>query len=827
MLSLALRLFLREWRAGKLYTLMMAIVVAVASLTAVSILSQRIERAMENQSGELLAADRVVAGNQALSPKQVQKAERMGLQFTETVEFRSVVVADGRMQLTEVKAVEAPYPLRGELRITSAPFAPDTATSELPEPGSVWVEARLLQALGLELGDTIKLGKLQLPIEHILSYEPDRGGRFFSIAPRVLMNRADVEGTGLLVAGSLQKHRLLLKGAVGDIDRYQAWLEPQLPKGYRWLGGRDSREEIGSALERAGRFLGLASIVSLLLAAAALVLAARRYASGHLQTAALLRTFGAGHRQISQVLLLQILAIGLLGSLLGIALGYLAHGVLLGLLEDMVQVDLPPLSLTPVGHGLAIGLIMLVGFALPPILATRHTPAMHVLRREAAELSRASMLHYPLAFGALVLLMQWLTHDWRLTLYMFVGSSLALGLFAVIAWLLLKALHRARFRGSASWRFGVANLYRRSWGSVMQIVAFGLGLMVLLLLAVIRNDLLETWQQSLPVDAPNHFLINIQGEQLAELESFFSDELQQMAHLSPMVKGRLVQINEQTVSEERFAAERAKRLVRREFNLSWAGAMGKGNTLVEGAWWSVENAPGQWSVEKGLADELGIKMGDTLHFMVQGTPIIAKVSSLREVRWDSFEVNFFVQAPPGLLPADAATYITSFYLPAEQKQRLNELVERFPNITVVDVDAIMQRVRGIIDKVATAVGFVFLFTLLAGVVVMFAAIQSTQDDRRYETGVLRAMGASRAQVRSGLIAEFMAMGLLAGTLAAIMASMLAWVLAEGVFQLDYTPSLSVWLYGPLGGAVFIALLGYWGNRSVLQQPPVAVLKGAL
>lgn len=824
-LAFSLKALRRDWRSGELRILAVALVIAVASMTAVGFFTDRVRQVMREQAVELLAADLVLASPDPIRRDRIIRARANALRTARTLSFRSVVLATDRMQLVEVKAVSVDYPLRGTLRITPEPFTPDHPTASTPRRGEVWVSPRLLQELGVFIGDVVSIGEAEFRIAEALTYEPDRGGDFFSIAPRVLMNIEDVPTTRLIQSGSRARYKLLIAGKRGDVDAFRRWLAPHLGTKERLLTLEEGRPELRSALARAQRFLGLAALVSVFLAGVAIAMAARRYAQRHLDTSAIMRCLGATQRTIVRIFTWEMGWLALVASLVGCVLGYGAQTILAEILSGLVAGELPPPSLRPALVGLPAGMIVLIGFALPPLLALKDVSPARVLRREIGPTSPRSVTAYSLALATMTLLMVYQARDLSLLAYVLGGAIATLLLLGLVAHLFVKLLNGLRGKVGVAWRFGLANIARRARTSLAQVVAFGLGIMVLLLLSIVRDDLLEGWRRTVPDDAPNQFLINIQPDQVAGLREFLGKHGIATPGLYPMVRARLMAINDQPVVPEAFADHHARRHARRDFNLSWAAQLQNDNRVVAGQWWEPrDHGRPLISFEQGLADTLGIKLGDVLSYNVAGNEIRIRVTNLRTVDWDTFNVNFFTILPPGVLDDYPTTYITSFHLGKQDKGMLAAMVKQFPNVTVIDVEALMAKVRDIMERVSLAVEYVFVFTLLAGFAVLFAAIQATQDERRYESAVLRTLGARRGQLLRSLGAEFVALGFLAGTLAGLTASVLGYILAEHVFDFDYRFNPWVWLLGLVGGAVGIGLAGTLGTRSVLHQPPTKTLR---
>lgn len=815
---LGLRLMLRDWRSGGLGVLLAALVVAAAATSAVGFVSERALALLSTQGSELLAADRVIASAEPITDDWRRRAQAQGLVTARTLSFPTMVQADEGVQLAELKAVSDSYPLRGRLLAVGGGERP-------PTPGQVWLEPRLARALGVKPGDVVQVGAASLTVGALLQSEPDRSGQFFYIAPRLLMNLADIPASGLLQPYSRVRHRLLLAGDPQQLSTFVDWLRPRLDSTVSLIGVDDARPAVRTALQRGQRFLGLAGMVAVLLSAIAVALAARQQTSANLDLAAMLRCLGASQRQLVMLVLSQLLLLGLVAGVIGASLGWLLHHGLTGVLGGMAGERLPAATLWPWLTGVAVSLLTLLAVALPSLLTLRKVAVMRVLRRDVdSGVGHPLWLSLPGLLWALLLVM-WQAGDARLGAWVVAGMVLTVGLLMLVAWLLIRALTGLRQRGGAGWRFGLANISRRPTASIIQAVAYGLAVMALLLLTVVRADLFDGWHQRLPADTPNRFIIDIEPDQRDAIGAFLEARGEPAPSFAPMVRGRLVSINDRPVGPDDYPQGRARRLMSREFNLSWAELPTAHNPVVAGRWWSGDDLQRPLlSVESGIAKTLGIEVGDRLRFMVIGRPVEGRVSNLRKVAWDSFRVNFFVIATPSLLAAHPAGYITAFHLPPGRETLLDELVREFPNLTVIDVAAVIEQVRGIMDRVATALARVFLFTLLAGVVVMYAAIYSTRDQRSREMAIMRALGAGRRQLRGALLAELAVLGLVAGLVGAIGAGIGGWLLASQLLQLDYRPGIELWLLGPAGAALMVVLAGWLGLRRVLRQPPLTVLQ---
>jgi putative ABC transport system permease protein len=826
-LRFALRALPRDLRSREMRVLAAALAVAVAALSAVGFFTDRVDRAMAERATALLGADLVVEADVPIESAWRAKAETLGLRTAGYVTFPSVVVAGGGTELVSVKAVGPGYPLRGEARLADAPYGPGEAAAGIPERGRLWLDPRLFPRLDTAVGERLPLGEAELTVAASLAHEPDRGGALFQLAPRVLINRADLPLTGLVTPASRVSHHLLVAGDGTAVDRYRDWLAGRTGEGVALQGVNDARPEMRAALGRAGTFLGLAAVMAVMLSGAAVAVAVHAMSAREADAGALLRCLGASQRLVLGALLLRLLLVGLLASGAGVAAGWLAQNGLVALVGAWFGDALPPPSLMPIATGLAAGVVTLVGFGLVPALRIRRVPVMRVLRRDAAAPEPSAAAAAVLAVAALAGLIFHQAGDPALAGWVLGGTLAMLAVLAGTAWLLVRLVGRFRGRAVSGWRFGLANLARRRGASTVQLVGFGLGLLALLLLAVVRVDVLRAWEQDVPPKAPNQFMINIQPDDVASVRAQLADAGIDPAGFYPMARGRLVAINGEAVAPEDFPEGRARRLAEREFNLSWAESPRPDYEMAAGDWWTAEEAASarQWSVETGIAEELGIARGDRLTFRVAGEPVTGTVANLREVDWTSFKVNFFVIGTPGMMREAPATWITSFWAPPGSGEAIAGVVRDHPGITVLDVEAILSRVRAIIDQGTRAVEYVFAFTLLAGVIVLVAAVQASRGERRVEIALLRTLGASGRRLRAILAAEFAALGLLAGLIAAVGAAAIGWAITDRVLGLPY--HLNPWLFvlGMGGGVAGITAAGLVTTRRLRSERPLAVLRG--
>ncbi len=835
----AWRMTRRDWRAGELRLLVAALAIAVAALSAVGFFVDRMNAALQRDAAQLLGGDLVVRSDYPLQTVWRDEAARRKLRMADTIVFPSMATtgsgdaADAR--LVAVKAVSDTYPLRGALTLSAA--GQSQVAQGAPQAGTAWVDPAFIDTRGVREGDMLQLGSRSFRIAATIVNEKDRGAGFMNFAPRVMIALPDLQGTGLVGQGARVTYRTQLAGDAMDIASYQRWLEAEIKRsearGVQVESLESGRPEMRTTLDRARQFLSLVGLLTAMLAALAIAMAARRFMQRHVDACAMLRCLGLTQSEVTRLYVIEFVLVGIAGGLLGAALGFAAHFLLLQWLGSLLTTELPPPGVLPAVQGVSTGLLLLLGFAIPPVLQLRNVPHNRVIRRESVPPRAFTLGGYVLALACFVLLLVWQARDTRLGLLTAGGFLLALGVSSLVAWLVLRALQWLKpgvrlagligGSGMAAWRFAQASLRRRPAASALQIVALSLGLMALLLLTVVRDDLLSAWRKATPPDAPNHFMINIQPEQRAPVEAALQQTGIRDAVLYPMIRGRLVQVDGRNIGPESYAEDRAQRLVEREFNLSTMAALPPQNTVVEGAWFDA-SARAEASVEQGLAKTLGLKLGDQLRFDVAGVPVDVTITSLRKLDWSSMRVNLFVIVNPAAAQSLPASWLTAFHLPSSKRQLVNTLMRDYPNLTIVDVGSMVAQAQQVIGQVVGAVEFLFLFTLAAGVMVLAAAMLVSQQERMHEAGLLRALGATRMQLSHAQWLECVLVGACAGLLAATGASLVGWVLARQVFDFDWIFSPSLWLAG-MGIGIACALAGGWaGLRNVLSRPPMLTLR---
>jgi len=825
-LLFALRSFGRELRSGEVLVLLAAISLAVGALTAVGFLTDRVGKAVARQANEVLAADLRLGSQERVPTEWRDLARSYGLETAETMSFPSVVFAGDENTLATIEVVSKQYPLRGSMRISDTLFGEQRVVNSIPASGEIWVGGALLSRVGADVGDTLAVGELDLRVSAVLTYRPDQSIGFASLAPSLIMNIADISTSGLIGEGSRVSYALLVAGDEKAVTNFNEAIQDQLPESVRVRSQEESSERTYNAADRAQRFLSLTAIISLLLSAVAVAMSARRFAHRRMDTVALMKSLGATQGFVISVAFVQLLLLGALGIAVGSVVGFAAEEMLLRILLDLMQQEeLPRTGLEPVFLASTSAIVLLLGFALPSLIQLRNTPPLRVLRHDIMPPAPSRFFVAGLALLAVAALLYRSVSDvWMLGILIIGIVVIAAALYAVGRGL-VALVGRARSGVGVSWRYGLANVSRRGRDSAIQVVAFGLGITVLLLLTLVRTDLLEGWRETLGDDAPNHFLINIQPQEIDAVATLLEANQIARPEFTPLVRARMITINDESVKDREYLSEEGKWFANREQNLSFATHLSPSNELVEGEWWPEDySGPPLVSIQDETAMNIGMKIGDRLKFFVAGREIEAEIASMRKVNWDSFQPNFFIVMSPGALDGMPTTYISSMRIAADKQAMLVKLVRAHPSISVIDLGAILEQVRGIIEKASLAVQAVFLFTLAAGVAVLFAAVQSTMDERRFESAMLRALGASRRIVFAGVMTEFAALGIAAGFLASAGASVLAYLVATRVFELPYTFSPAIWLAGVSAGVIVVCLSGYVAARGAVNAKPADVLR---
>lgn len=832
-LQLGWRNLWRDLRSGELNLLIISVVLAVAALSAVGFFADRLQAGLWRDARQLLGGDAVIVSDKPTPPAFIQKAKALGLNTNQSTGFPSMARADdakgGETKLVALKGVTEGYPLRGNL--TLAAKGGPVITRGIPAPGQVWVDPALLESLSIDVGDLLWLGDKAFTVAALIDREPDRGAGFMNFAPRVMLNAKDLAATNLIQPASRVTYRMAVASNEGqdNVKAFLDWsrLEIELPqvRGVQVESMESGRPEMRQTLDRAEKFLNLVALLAALLCAVAVALAARTFAARHLDGCALLRVLGQSQRTLSLAYGFEFVTAGVSASLVGVVVGYGIHHAFVYLLAGLVEAQLPPTTGAPALLGLGMGLTLLLAFGLPPVLQLASVPAMRVIRRDVGNIKPASVGVLVMGLLGFAGALMWASRDVKLGLMTVGGFAAATLLFAGMTWLILKVLRQwVPTDATPRWLLlATRQVMARPLYAVVQVSALSVGLLALVLLVLLRTDLIGSWRNATPANAPDRFVINVQPDQTQAFQASLSQAGVQKYDWYPMIRARLVAVNDQAVSPEIYQDERAKRLVDREFNVSATTERPPHNDVVQGVW--TEGEANAVSLEAGFAKSLGLKLGDRMRFDIAGVVSESQVTSIRKVDWSSMRANFFVIYPSNPLPDVPLSYMAAFKSP-EAKSFDRNLLHQFPNITSVDMRATLGQIQQVLDQVIRAVEFLFAFTLMAGLLVLMAAVTSTREERKREFAIMRALGATGKLLNQVQTAELLGVGLLAGFLASLVAELVGWGLARFVFEFEWTASLWVPLVGALSGAFMAWAAGWWGLAEVLRQPVSQTLRQA-
>ena len=835
---LSLRMLIRTWRGGELGLILWSLILAVAVVTSVSLLAERIDKALTQESSSFLAADLVVRSSKEAPAEWEAEADRLNVSTAKIMGFASIVFFGDELHLASIKAVQPNYPLRGEIKRSTTPFTRDATLIESvtygPSRGEVWVDARLLPLLNVKLGDLIELGDSSLKVSQILVEEPD-GSSYSFFGARVLMNYADIPETGVIQPGSRVTYRYLM--AANDqqaFTEYKAWLEPQLDIHDRLITPDQAQASIADTMDKGRRFLLLAGSIGVVLASIALALASHHFASGQTKTVALLKSWGISASRVRRLYFQQSLWMGVFGSLVGLAVGFLFHHLLLAIVREWLPIELPMAGLRPWITGIATGLLCLVGFTLPALWHLPSQSPLAVLRQDIVLKPLSSAVRVILGVTAIAGLLFWYSNNIYLTLAILAGFGVT-ALASVVAGLsLLRLAMNYGQRLGSVWRLALSNLWRRRSQSLIQMVGFSGAIALLMIMVVVRTSLIDQWQFQLAEDAPNHFLVNVAPYELEGVRQLVDDNELETAGWYAMVRGRMTEINDQSITEIQKDSHES---FRRELNLSWTSELPEGNKIAKGQWWDTgvlaefstkTNAEGQRiapvSLEDELAGELGLVLGDRITFSVGGLIFEAEMIGTRTLNWDNMTPNFYFLFPEGMLEEYPRTSMTSLYIPPEKKLLVNDILRGFPTVQVVELDKIIDRIRTIVSQVTRGLEVMTLLILGCGILVMFSAVSLSMSERLQESAILRTLGSSRRLILGIQLIEFSTLGVMAGLLASAGAEFSVAMLQRFMFDLPFSMHLWLWYTGPVIGGLLVGLLGVGYSRKVVVQPPLEVLR---
>ena len=886
LIGLASRLLWRDWRSGELRLLFLALVMAVTSVSGIALFTDRLEKALLLESANMLAADRVLGSGKVLPDDILVEAQTRGLRTASTLSFTSMAFSDSGNMLVSAKAVSDTYPLRGDVIIADAPFIRGAPIQSGPQPGEVWLESRALPALGLEVGDSVYVGEAELTVSKIIIAEPDRsgGGMVDNAGPRLMLHLDDVAKTNVVQLGSRVSYRFLFAAdELLALDEFETWVDAEYEGEYRLRDVRDESEEVSEALSRAESFLLLGSLFAVLLAGVAIALTAKRYSERHYDYVAILKTFGCTSPQIGFIYLWIQALLAIVAVVVGSVLGWGVHHIILRALQTVITVELPAAGFEPFVVGAMTAVICLLSFALPPLLALRETPPLRVLRKDISQQKVGANVPYVFGIGGTIGLVYWYSQDAVLTSVLVVAVASIAILLSGLSFLLLSSSSAVGMRAGSAWKLAMSAARRRRKQNVLQVMVFSVTIMSLLILGLLRTDLIADWQAQLPENTPNHFMMNISQPQIAGIEEFFEENGVQGNAFYPLISARVTKVNgatpdpqedlnsdaergtlaggggddaeeesakgaarvglsvgygqgetnaagassgkeasESEAGDEAEEGEVRGRLSRRQ--VTWATELPADNRVTGGEWWEATVEPGFVSIEQDYADWLDIELGDVIEFEINAQTVSAEVSSFRSVRWDNMQPNFFIIFSPGTIDHLGATFLSTALMEREQKILLNELVQRFPTIVVIEIDALIEQIQNIIAQVTSAIELISVLVLVCGALVLLACVNATLDERFYENAILRTLGAGKRLIMTSLLIEFASIGLMAGLVATLGAEASLYYLQEQVFEQEFALHYWVWLAGPLAGMIIIGGLGVNSTRGVVNISPLNVLR---
>lgn len=819
--KLAWKLLIRDWRDGELGLLIAALLIAVASITSVSMLADRLQHKFKAEAADIMGADLAISSHRPLPDTWLGQAAGLGLQFAQITEFSSVLVENGQFLLTGVKCVSKNYPLRGELRISETASTPSEVTRQPPHEGEAWADAQILKSLGLNMGDVIAVGEKPLRLTRLILEEPGLKGGFSSLTPRLLINQEDLPATRIIQPGSRVEYQILFTGEAGALSRMKDWLKPQLQPGDRLSDLEQNRPELGKVIQRSERYLGMVSVAIVLVAGLAITLSVRRHTEKRFDLIALMKSMGASHRDVLKICLWQLAIIGVTVSLVGCLAGWMLQNLFSFFVRDLLPQGLHPPGLSSWLSGMTLGCLTLFGVSLPSLLRLKKIPPSRVLQRELITLPATGIQLS--ALGLIVPMgLAWRYGSNDMTLASIAGSGLLLTSLGGILKLVLALMKRVGPHLPLPMRLGMQHVTRQPRLSLNQIMAYSLTLAAMLIILTVRTELIQTWQNQLPAQTPNHFALNLFDKDIEPFRTFMRENGLTSNELYPIVRGRLIKVNQVDVSEILRHDSRAEGSINRELSLTWTSALPPDNRIVAGVWHDASK-PGV-SVEKTLAEKLGIHTGDSLTFSIAGDPLQAVVTSLRSVQWDSMRPNFFMIFSARQLESYPHTWLTSFYVPPPQTSSLARLGKAFPAITLLDVNAVIRQLQTVLRQVSLIVEFLLLLALGAGFILMLASIRATLDQRIQEDALLRTLGAKRSLLRKVQWVEFCSLGFLAGLVASTLSELASWSICR--YWLEIVPRFhwEIWLLTPLLAALAISLTGQWSTRHVIKNSPLSVLR---
>ena len=817
-MSFAFRLLLRDIRSGDILTLIIALIISVGTVTAISLFIDRLQLSFEQQSASLMAADRLIRSDDEIPQSWLVKASELSLQRAENTSFSTMIFAGDTLQLSQLSAVTDRYPLKGAYLVDDTLFGTGKSFTKPPQKGQVWLSSRLASLLNVKIGEQVEVGESRLTVAKYLVRDPGSSSSAFAIAPRAVMNMADLASTQVIIPGSRVRYSLLLAGNRAALNEFEAWVTPQLNEGQRWRTPTQKGERIGDTIGKAESFLLLAGTLAVILSGIAMALASVRFVKRHLMQVAVLKTLGATPKLLVKVFFIQFTLLFVIGVVVGLAIGWGIQGIISSLLSELMSTSLPEPSISRLWLGVATGFISMMAFCLPLMQRLIKISPMSVLQ-PSLKFEQNTLVIYSIGFIGMYGLMCLYTKGFLLPTIMTL-ALVGLGLLVTVIGFTVFRLGRSLTSGATSgWQIGLASLYRRLVPNLFQLLVFTLIIMLGLILVGVKSSLVADWQQQLPEDAPNHYLFNVQADQIPQINTA-TDQLGILrSDWFPMVRGRVISANGESVQTLYPEEKGEPEIYERELNLTWSETLGKGNKLVSG-----DLAADGLSIEQRVAQEANLSLGDTLTLNIGGNIITLPITSIRTVDWGSMQPNFYLILPKEILQNYPANFVSSSFISDDNAQPFYKAMSQFPTVSILNIGDLLKQIQNVISQLSQAIQLVLLCILSAGGLVLLSSVRSTLEERLEEGALLRVLGARKALVQQALFVEFGALGLFSGLIAAAGAEASLYGLQVFVFQSQASWHPLLWGLVPLIGVCIISAIGLFASRTVLNVPPMHLLR---
>ncbi len=825
LLNVAWKIFRRDWRRKDLLILLFSVSIAMTSISVIYLVTDRLQSATTRGVADVLGADLVISSPRKIESDWLNFATKLNLQQAISVEFSSVLFANEHLQLSNIKAVSDNYPLKGRLEIADAPYGESRATNQKPPAGKIWIEPRLYSILEAEKGSQVEVGYAELTVDGAIMLQPGQGSTLFNIAPSAIISIDDLERTKVVQPGSRVNYRYLFSGNAEAIKQFTGFVKPKLVKSQRLLTIFDESPVAGSAIERSKKYIGLSSLLTVILLGVAIAMSANRYARRQFDMSALMRCFGLTNHEVLTIFVLIIMFVCSFGLMAGTAFGVAGQELIVLVIERWLPESLPMANYSVLLLPAFAASVLLIGFSLPALIQLKRVPPMRVLRRQLLPMNLAGWSIYLMAAATLMLVMWMQIRDLTLLLNVMLGLIAVALVFTLLAWLLLKLMKQMAHSRNAAVNFSLRQLEANKGVTLLHLLAFSITLFVIALLVIVRGELLAKWQQSLGDDIPNHFMVNLKAEEVEPIKTLLTRNQISITEVYPMVRGRITGVNGKPASEAIPESGQEHNSLKRELNITWAEKLPEGNKITAGQWlWPERPTEPLISIEEKTASTLGLKLGDVIDFSIGAVSWHGKIVSIRSIDWQTFTPNFYVIANPGALDNFSATYIGSFRLPKDKKGILAELVKKHPSVTVIELDRILEEVQLIIEKVSTAVELIMAFVVIAGIALLWATMEHTFDSKYRQSAILRTLGADKSFIARSFRFEYFWLAMLSSVMAIAAVESISFLLYKNFFEIDFEFHWSLWMAMPVATLTLMLTASWRGVNRVTAPSPMLLIR---